>query len=167
MWLNNLVFDLFAAGHDTTANTLSWAVMFMVNNPDCQAKVQEELDRVCGCREPSTSDRPNLPYTEATIWEIFRVGAILPMALPHKTTKDMNLHGYFLPKGTVVMPQVHLVHENPKEFPNPEKFDPTRFIKNGVFEPHPHVINFSVGKRRCLGEALAKVSVFCPIYLSS
>ncbi len=152
---------MFAGGHDTTGNFVAWATIFMANNPDIQAKVQEELDRVCGSRNPETSDRPNLPYTEATIMEIMRIRTILPLSIIHMTSKEVTLNGYTLPKGTPVVNHIQAIHENEKVFPNPEKFDPNRFIKDdGQFQPHPHIIPFGIGKRRCVGEALAKVSVF-------
>ncbi len=155
---------MFAGGHDTTGNTLGWTAIFMANNPDIQAKVQEELDRVCGSRNPTTSDRPNLPFTEATIMELQRIRAILPVSIMHMTSQEVTVNGYNLPKGTFVINHIQAIHDNEKVFPNPEKFDPTRFIKDGQFQPHPHIIPFGTGKRRCVGEVLARVSVF--IYIT-
>ena len=155
-----MLFDLFAAGHETTASTLSWLFLYMANYPNVQAKIQAELKTVCGSRDSHTNDRPSLPYTEAVILETMRLRAVLPMALVHTTSKETTLNGYNVPKGTLLLPQLHLVHSNPLDFPNPTKFDPDRFIKDGCFTPHPKMIPFGYGKRRCLGEALAKVSVF-------
>ena len=139
----------------------------MANNPEVQGKVQDELDRVCGSWEPTTDDRELLPYTEATILEIMRIRAIFQNVLFHRTSKDQTLGGYFFPKGKFcIMPQIHL-HHNEKVFPlsNSEKFDPEHFFKNCKFESHPQVILFGTGKKRCLGEALAKVSTF--VYFTS
>ena len=135
-------------------------MLLMANNPDIQARVQSELDQVCGSRAPTMDDKNALPYTEATILEIMRCKTPIPLAVPHRTTKDVTLQGYNIPRGTIIIPHQQMVHENEKEFPKPREFNPERFLKNGKFEPHPHVIPFGIGKRKCLGEALARMSVF-------
>ena len=132
----------------------------MANHPDVQAKVQAELDQVCGSRDATCEDKPMLDYTEATLLELMRLRPVLPMALVHTAAKDTTLNGYFVPKGTFLLPQLHLAHQNPNHFPNPTQFNPDRFMKDGKFRPSPYCIPFGYGKRRCLGEALAKVSVF-------
>ena len=152
--------DLIGAGHDTSSNTLAWSMLFLANNPHVQAKVHEELDRVCGSRDPTYDDRENLPYTEATLMEIQRKGDLLPISVLHATSKDVNLQGYFIPKGTLIIPLLTMVLNNPEVFPKPSELKPERFIKDGKFVPHPHVIAFSTGKRSCLGEPLAKMVLF-------
>ena len=78
------LFDLFLAGSETTSTTLTWAALYMVRYPHIQEKVQQELDKVVGTnRLPSTSDRPNLPYTEAVLMEIQRHANIVPMGVQH------------------------------------------------------------------------------------
>ena len=80
------LFDLFLAGSETTSTTLTWAALYMLRYPLVQEKVQQELDRVVGTnRLPSTSDRPNLPYTEAVLMEIQRHANIVPMGVNHRT----------------------------------------------------------------------------------
>ena len=97
------VLDLFAGGTETTTTTLRWALLFMVNNPKVQHKVQEELDRLVGEDEyPSLAHKPELPYTEATVHEVLRLARTVPFALPHFTTSTVVLNGYKLPKGTCV-----------------------------------------------------------------
>ncbi len=160
--LVSTLIDLFAAGSETTSTTLNWGMLFMISNPDVQKKVQAELDRVTGRgRMPCWADRPETPYTEAVIHEIQRCGNIVPLSVFHATSTDCHLGGYFLPKNTVVFPNIGHVMRDPKKFPNPEMFDPTRYLTaNGKFHPHPMVIPFGLGKRRCLGETLAKVSLY-------
>ncbi len=97
---------------------------------------------------------------EATLMEIQRKADLLPFGVLHTTTKDVNLQGYFLPKGTRIMPMLSMVLNNPEEFPDPSDLWPERFIKDGKFSPHPHCITFGTGKRKCLGEPLAKMSLF-------
>ena len=86
--------DLFSAGSETTATTLAWAVNFMLLHPEVQAKVQEEVDSVLGDRAPSLADRGRLSYTEATIFEIQRLGSIAPQAVPHRTLADVTGEGW-------------------------------------------------------------------------
>ncbi len=159
--LGSLV-DFFTAGSETTSTTLNWGVLYMLLNPDIQEKVQGELDQVTGRgRLPTMADRQDTPYTEAVIHEIQRCGNILPFSVTHAASKDTHLGGYFVPKGTNIFPNIGSVMKDPKNFPNPDKFDPSRYLtKDGKFEPHPMIIPFGVGKRRCLGETLAKMTLY-------
>jgi cytochrome P450 family 2 subfamily J len=77
--LRNVLADLFIAGSETTSTMLTWAVLFMAKYPEIQNKVQAELDQVCGTQTPSYTDRTSLPYTEATITEVYRRANIVPI----------------------------------------------------------------------------------------
>ena len=80
-------------------------------NPDIQKKAQTELDRVIGPdRLPSHDDRPELPYIDAIVKEALRWQNVLPLGLPHKTTEDMVYDGYFIPMGTIIIPDTRQVH---------------------------------------------------------
>jgi cytochrome P450 len=75
--------------------------------PEVQRKAQEEIDRVIGGdRLPTSSDRPNLPYIEATVKEVLRWHPVAPMALPHTSTADDEFEGYFIPKGSMLFANV-------------------------------------------------------------
>lgn len=154
--------DLFAAGSSTVSMTLTWAVLFLANHPDIQAKIQNEIKAVTGGnRVPTNSERQNMPFTEATIHEVQRLGNIVPNSVPREASKDTHFRGYFIPKGTQIVPNIGEVLMDPKHFPNPDKFDPNRFInESGKFVASPFVIPFGLGKRRCLGETLARVELF-------
>ncbi len=160
--LVNILTDFFLAGTESTSTTLTWGMLYMILHPDIQTKVQDELDKVTGgSRLPNLGDRASTPYTEATIHEIQRLADIIPVAFSHCLNDDVELAGYFLPKGTVIMPNLSGVHKNPATFPDPEKFDPSRYIdKDGKFQPHPKIIPFGIGKRKCLGEPLARMSLY-------
>ncbi len=120
--------DFFIAGSETTSTTLNWAVLYMILNPDVQEKVQEELDAVTGGgRLPTMADRQDTPYTEAVIHELQRCANILPFSVTHVAARDTRLGGYFVPKDTAVFPDLGHVMKDPKTFPEPEKFDPTRY----------------------------------------
>ena len=80
------LFDLFVSGMETVSTTMTWAALYMVRYPEVQQKIQEELDHVVGVnRSPLTTDKPNLPYTEAVIMEIQRHSNIVPFGIQHFT----------------------------------------------------------------------------------
>ncbi|XP_054771827.2 cytochrome P450 2U1-like [Lytechinus pictus] len=157
------VADLFAAGTETTATTLKWALMYMVLHRDVQEKIHKELDDVVGRnRLPRLTDRPNLPYTEATLLEIQRFASITPLGVPHAPVKDVVLNGYDIPKGTVIIPNLWAIHHDPDLWKNPDEFNPERFLDPETKQvvQREELIPFSIGRRRCMGEQLAKVELF-------
>ncbi|XP_060084088.1 cytochrome P450 2C3-like [Ylistrum balloti] len=160
--LMNTIADMFIAGMETTTTTLHWAVLFFLNNPDVQKRCHEEVTRVVGeGRFPSLSDRPDMPYIEATITEILRCGDIAPLGLAHATSVDVHFNGYIIPKGAMLIPSITSVHKDPELFPAPEKFKPSRFLdKDGKLQRTEHVIPFFFGRRVCMGEALARSELF-------
>ncbi|MEQ2212712.1 hypothetical protein XENOCAPTIV_003730 [Xenoophorus captivus] len=85
------VTNLFSAGTDTTPATLRWGLLLMAKYPQIQGQVQEEMARVIGGHEVRVEDRKNLPYTNAVIHEIQRLANIVPMAIPHKTSRRVCL----------------------------------------------------------------------------
>ncbi|KAF7203083.1 cytochrome P450 2J6 isoform X2 [Nothobranchius furzeri] len=96
------VVDLFVAGSETTSTTLRWGFLYMAKYPEIQKKVQAEIDRVIGqSRQPTMADRANLPFTDAVIHEIQRMGNIVPLSLPHATNREIQLRGHTIPKENV------------------------------------------------------------------
>nr|XP_054498316.1 cytochrome P450 1A5-like [Agelaius phoeniceus] len=161
----NLVNDLFGAGFDTVTTALSWSLMYLVTNPKIQKKIHEELDRTIGReRRPRLSDRGTLPYTEAFILEMFRHSSFLPFTIPHSTTKDTVLNGYFIPKDRCVFVNQWQVNHDEKLWKDPETFNPERFLSaDGTKvnkEDGEKVLVFGLGKRRCIGENIARWQVF-------
>ncbi|XP_076608155.1 cytochrome P450 2K1-like [Chaetodon auriga] len=160
----NLIFtvaNLYAAGTETTATTLRWALLFMAKYPHIQDRVQEELSRVVGSRQVRMDDRKNLPYVDAVIHETQRVADIIPMAIPHKTSRDITFHGYFIKKGTTVFPLLTSVLYDESEWESPHTFNPSHFLdEEGKFIRREAFLPFSAGRRVCLGESLAKMELF-------
>ncbi|CAH2273412.1 Cytochrome P450 1A5 [Pelobates cultripes] len=161
----NIVNDLFGAGFDTITTAVSWSLLYLVAHPEIQEKIQKELDQVIGReRRPTLSDRGQLPYTEAFILEMFRHSSYLPFTIPHCTTEDTVLNGYFIPKGICVLVNQWQVNHNPEIWKDPFLFNPDRFLsadgttlnKNNI----DNVLVFGLGKRRCLGEAIGRMEVF-------
>uniref|UniRef100_A0A667Y5F8 Uncharacterized protein n=1 Tax=Myripristis murdjan TaxID=586833 RepID=A0A667Y5F8_9TELE len=154
--------ELFVAGSETTSTTLRWAFLYMAKYPEIQEKVQAEIDRVIGqSRQPSMMDRANLPYTDAVIHEILRMGNIVPLSLPHSTNNEMQLGNYTIPKGVVIIPNLTSVLFDKKEWETPYTFNPGHFLnEEGKFVKRAAFIPFSAGKRVCLGENLARMELF-------
>nr|XP_038967040.1 cytochrome P450 2J3-like isoform X2 [Rattus norvegicus] len=91
--------DLFLAGTETTSTTLRWAVLYMALYPEVQEKVQAEIDQVIGQeKHPSLADRDSMPYTNAVVHEIQRMGNIVPLNVPREVAVDTTLAGFHLPK---------------------------------------------------------------------
>nr|AIL94129.1 cytochrome P450 CYP3032B1 [Tigriopus japonicus] len=162
--ISNLVaimLDLFAAGSTTISLTLTWAVLLLANRPELQKLLREDIHEVTGAnRLISYSERTKVPLVEAFILEVQRKANVAPLSLFRQANKDCYFKGYFIPKGTVILPNIGRALNNPEVFENPEEFKPERHIKDGKFSPSPNGIPFGVGKRRCLGETLAKAELF-------
>ncbi|XP_038051657.1 cytochrome P450 2J6-like isoform X2 [Patiria miniata] len=160
--LKHIVGDLFAAGSETTATTLRWGMLYMMAHPQIQARVQKELDDVTGRnRLPRIADKSELPYTEAVLCEIQRVGTIVPLGVAHATTEDTAIAGYNIPKGTIIIPNIWHNHFDPLVWEEPEKFRPERFLDgDGKFRPREELMPFGSGRRSCLGEHLARMELF-------
>ncbi|CAB1417174.1 unnamed protein product [Pleuronectes platessa] len=155
------VSNLFGAGTDTMATTIHWSLLLMAKYPHVQDKVQEELSRVIGGRQARGEDRKNLPYTDAVIHEIQRKANILPMALPHKTSRDVTFQGYFIKEGTTVFPLLTSVLNDESEWASPHTFNPSHFLDaEGKFTKRDAFMAFSAGRRMCLGESLARMGLF-------
>ncbi|XP_069830374.1 uncharacterized protein [Dendropsophus ebraccatus] len=159
--LTSLVADLFAAGMETTSTTLRWGLLIMMKYPDIQKHVQKEIEEVIGSAEPQLVHRQEMPYTDAVIHEIQRFANLVPTNVPHMTTQDVTMNGFFIPKGTHIIPSLTSVLRDTKYFKKPDEFYPQHFLdSDGHFVRNEAFIPFSAGKRICAGENLAKSELF-------
>ncbi|XP_054913118.1 cytochrome P450 2J4-like [Poeciliopsis prolifica] len=160
--LSACVLDLFGAGSETTTTTLHWGLLYMIYYPEIQERVQAEIDAVIGpSRQPALSDRENMPYTDAVIHEIQRMGNILPLNVAHMTIKDTTLDKYSIPKGTLIIAPLHSVLHDESMWETPHSFNPQHFLdQDGKFRKRDAFMPFSAGKRVCLGEQLARMELF-------
>lgn len=150
--------DMFLAGMDTTSNTLTWSMFYMLWHPEHKKRVQDEIDQVIGPdRIPSLDDKESLHFVNACLLETFRASGLALAGVPHYTACDVPYQGYVIPKGTTVISGLYNIMHDPKHFKDPESFNPLRFIDEvGHYKPDERVIPFSVGKRYCMGQSLAE-----------
>uniref|UniRef100_H2YXA8 Uncharacterized protein n=1 Tax=Ciona savignyi TaxID=51511 RepID=H2YXA8_CIOSA len=159
--LCHLIRDLFVGGIDTTTAALGWGIVCLLNFPECQDKIHQEIDQIIGSAVPNMSHQEKMPYLRAFIQEVHRFQTIAGLNIPHCVTEDCILYGYRIPKGTPVMSNIWFVHNDPAHWQEPQKFRPERHLDgDGKFIPSNRVIPFSVGHRSCLGVQLAKAELF-------
>ncbi|XP_069831996.1 cytochrome P450 2K1-like [Dendropsophus ebraccatus] len=159
--LTSLLTELFAAGMETTSTTLRWSLLLMMKYPEVQKNVQKEVEMVIGSAEPQVAHRQRMPYTHAIINEIQRFANVAAINLPHQTAQDVTLQGFFIPKGTQIIPSLTSVLRDPKYFKKPDDFHPQHFLdSDGNFVNNEAFLPFSAGKRSCAGENLAKMELF-------
>uniref|UniRef100_A0A673FU46 Vitamin D 25-hydroxylase n=1 Tax=Sinocyclocheilus rhinocerous TaxID=307959 RepID=A0A673FU46_9TELE len=161
---DNLIFsvgELIIADTETTTNCLRWAMLYMALYPRIQEKVQMEIDCILNGRPPALEDKQRMPYVEAVLHEVLRFCNVVPLGIFRTTSQDAVVRGYTIPKGTMVITNLYSVHFDEKYWSNPSIFCPERFLGyNGKFVWHEAFLAFSIGKRHCLGEQLARLEMF-------
>lgn len=144
---------MYNGATETTSLTTEWIMTELLRHPDMLSKVKEEVRSVLGDRKIiEDEDISRLPYLEAVINEVFRYHSAAPL-VPRATDEDAEINGYVIPKGTPVIVNLWAISRDPTVWPNPERFDPNRFLNNNInpkgqcFEFLP----FGSGKRICPG----------------
>ncbi|XP_013366911.1 PREDICTED: cytochrome P450 2D17-like isoform X1 [Chinchilla lanigera] len=160
--LRLVVADLFSAGMVTTSTTLAWALLLMILHPDVQRHVQQEIDEVIGQgRRPEMGDQARMPFTNAVIHEVQRFADIAPLGFPHMTSRDTEVQGFLIPKGTTLIPNLSSVLKDETVWEKPLQFYPGHFLDSeGRFVKQEAFMPFSAGRRTCLGEPLARMELF-------
>ncbi|KAF1964860.1 cytochrome P450, partial [Bimuria novae-zelandiae CBS 107.79] len=160
------------AGALTIAAPMQTFCLAMCFYPQYLPMLHEELDRVCGDRPPVAEDRPNLPFLRAIIRECMRWRPPVPTGIPHELTQDDEYNGYHIPKGSVMHPLEWAIARDPTMFPNPEAFNPLRWLEPAYptyQEPltqFPTIINcsqFGYGRRLCQGQTVSDEDLFIGI----
>lgn len=146
---------LFLAGHETTANTLSWTFYLLSQNPAAEAKLHAEIDEVLESRAPTFEDLPKLQYTEMIISESMR---LFPPAwgIGRRSLVDQSIGPYSVPKDSIILLSPFVTQRDPRFFPEPEKFKPERWTAEAKASlPAFAYFPFGGGARRCIGEGFA------------
>lgn len=154
--LRDEVATLFAAGHETTSNALSWTWFLLAQHPEAEAKLHAELDSVLEGRQPTLADLPNLSYSLQIIKEAMRLYPPAWILNGRITLEDAQVGGYTIPKGSTVFVSPYVMHHLPQYFAEPEAFKPERFTPE--FEkslPKFAYMPFGGGARVCIGNAFA------------
>jgi cytochrome P450 len=146
---------LIAAGHETTSNALTWAWYLLSQNPEAEARMHREIDEVLGDRLPGPEDVRALPYVEMVFSEALRL--IPPIwAIDRTVVEDHHVGGYLIPAGSVVFTSPYVVHQDPRWYPEPERFKPERWTSElRRSRPRFSYFPFGGGHRVCIGESFA------------
>ena len=166
--MKGLIIDMTFASSETTTVALVDAFALLLVHSLVAKKIQEEVDRTVGsARLPQFSDKKDMPYTMATVYEVLRyTTAIAPLCLPHRVLKDEVLEGYHIPKHSLILSNLWHIHHDPERWDEPWSFKPERFLNTEAKLLPPDHINrrnflaFSTGHRDCPGENLGKSRMF-------
>jgi cytochrome P450 len=148
------------AGHETSANTLSWSLALLSAFPAARARLEDEVDSVLAGRAPEPTDLDRLPWTAAVIGEALR---LYPPAwtIERDALADDTVAGVAIPAGSLVAVPPYLVHRHAEFWPDPAGFDPGRFVRPGdgpgAERPRYSYIPFGAGRRACVGQAFAEL----------
>lgn len=151
--LRDELLTLFIAGHETTANALSWTWLLLDRHPEVAATLRAEIDQVLGDRVPQADDVAALPYTRAVVAESMR---LFPPAyiLGRKAVAPHTVRGWTVPAGTLFLMSQYVVHRDPRWWPEPEAFRPARWLAPDE-RPRFAYFPFGGGTRLCVGESFA------------
>jgi cytochrome P450 len=157
--LRSQTVTLLFAGHETTANALTWLFYLLSQHADADARVHAEAASLCGGRDLTPDDLGRLAYTGMTIRETLRLYTPI-WAIVRRATADDEVDGYRLPAGSMVVISPHATHRHPHFWESPEAFDPSRFAPDRAAAMHPFAyIPFGAGGRYCVGRELAKLEM--------
>jgi len=149
--LHDELITLLIAGNDTTATALAWALYWIYSLPQICAKLLEELDSLGGDLDPKVILR--LPYLNAFCSEALRIYPVILVGLHRVVKSPIEIMGYQLEPGTLVIPGIYLTHHREDLYPQPKQFEPERFLER-QFTPH-EFLPFGGGNRRCIGKEFA------------
>src|SRR5215210_54358 len=153
--LRDEVITLFVAGHETTANALTWASYLLSTHEGLACRLRTEVDEALQGRLPTAADLPDLPYTRMVIDETLR---LYPPAwiTNRRAIEDDTMCGYRLPADAIVSISPYVTHRDPTLWENPEGFDPGRFApERSTGRPHYAYFPFGGGPRQCIGKGFA------------
>jgi cytochrome P450 len=155
--LRDEILTVFLAGHETTANALSWCWYLLAQHPDAEARLHEELDRVIGARMPNFADLARLKWTRMVIEEAMRLYPPVHTIARTAIGED-RIGGVRVPPGAMIAISPYVTHRNPNLWPEPPSFDPERFRPAAIAQRHRFAyLPFGGGPRICIGNSFALV----------
>ncbi|KAK7037757.1 cytochrome p450, partial [Paramarasmius palmivorus] len=156
---------ILVASADTTLSSLGTFFMAMAKHPQCQERAWREIDAVTGGdRLPNWEDRKSMPYLEAIYRECMRYRVALPLGVVHLSTEDDYYKDYFIPKGSLVFPNIWAMTHDERVYVDPYKFNPERYFdSNGELNNDSTVLGFGFGRRVCVGKHFAEASLWLAI----
>ncbi len=153
--LRDEVLTIFAAGHETTANALTWTWYLLSQHWPVAERLQAEVDEALQGRSPTIADLERLPYTRAVLDESMRILSPVPLT-PRLIMEDTELGGYTLPARERILVCMHNIHHHPEFWQEPEVFRPERFLPGGTRPAHRLAyMPFGAGPRLCIGNHMA------------
>jgi cytochrome P450 len=153
--LRDEVMTLFLAGHETTANALTWTFYLLSQNPESEALLHAELDNALAGKAPEAEDLASLRYTEQVLAESMRLYPPA-WALGRRATREVEIGGCRVPEGAFVLVSAFLTQRDPRFYPDPLRFDPDRFTPEArAARPKFAYFPFGGGARQCIGEPFA------------
>ncbi len=153
--LRDEAMTLFLAGHETTANALTWTWYLLSENRDVETRLHDEIDRVLAGRLPTVDDVPRLPYTEMVLTEAMRCYPPV-WVMSRRALSTYRVGDYSIPAGSIVLLSQYVMHHNERYYPDPFKFDPERWRPEARAERPKHAyFPFGSGPRLCIGEQFA------------
>lgn len=150
--LRDELMTLLVAGHETTATSLAWALYWIHHLPEVGNKLLQELDSLG--ENPDYNAILRLPYLNAVCQETQRLYPVVMLALNRVVKSPIEIMGYQLEPGVLVIPCIYLTHQREDLYPEPKKFKPERFLER-QFAPYEY-LPFGGGNRRCIGMAFAQ-----------
>ncbi|TBU44873.1 cytochrome P450 [Dichomitus squalens] len=157
----------YAGKYSHTFTTLAAFILAMLTHPDVQCKAQAEIDRIVGPDQlPDFSHRESLPYVNAVMKECSRWHTVLLLGIPHRAIEADQFKGYLLPAGSVLIANAWAMSHDPVAYPEPDKFIPERFLKDGKIDltvRDPLSFQFGFGRRMCPGMPFSQESLFIAI----
>jgi cytochrome P450 len=150
--LRDELMTLLIAGHETTASALTWAFYWLDRLPEVRDKLLDELDSLGANPDPSVIAKS--PYLTAVCQETLRIYPIVMNSFLRKVKSPIEIMGYQLAPGTLIVPSIYLAHHREEVYPNPKQFQPERFLEQ-QFSQYEY-LPFGGGNRRCIGMAFAQ-----------
>ncbi|KFD57384.1 hypothetical protein M514_01895 [Trichuris suis] len=146
-------------GHDTTSTAMNWFLHLVGCCPDIQARIHEELDSIFGDddRDATFEDLKAMTYLECCIKEVLRLFPSVPI-FARRVDESFEISGRTIPRGSEVLICPYIVHRDPRHWPDPDCFDPDRFLPKNSHGRHPFAyLPFSAGARNCIGQRFAMI----------